>query len=288
MISKLMRLYKRSHGLRQICNVAVYILHTACTIHLLNLPDKNARRDITHGVKHLEEIAEGWLCARRTLAILNVLQHKWNVELPEEASAVLSRADAKYGAWGVEHPKTPSQKAESLSPQPSPGRQVLQPPPNFFNPLVNAASSSAGVQPRRPSSNATLPPQSAADFQRNRMYQQSSPQTTTQGTPVSRASVDSNVTPAGGSPSALFGGVDQLLRDSQDWWLRDQSQLAMGFEQWPLGEGDWMASGSSPPATTNGLGFVTTNGTGTFNGANSVNGLGSGLNQYPDENEWYS
>ena len=50
-----MRLYKRSHGLRQICNIAVYILHTACTIHLLNLPDKNARRDITHGVKHLEE-----------------------------------------------------------------------------------------------------------------------------------------------------------------------------------------------------------------------------------------
>ena len=59
MISKLMRLYKRSHGLRQICNIAVYIVHSACTIHLLNLPDKNARRDIVHGVKHLEEIAEG-------------------------------------------------------------------------------------------------------------------------------------------------------------------------------------------------------------------------------------
>ena len=37
MISKLMRLYKRSHGLRQIPNIAVYIAHAACTIHLLNL-----------------------------------------------------------------------------------------------------------------------------------------------------------------------------------------------------------------------------------------------------------
>ncbi len=88
MISKLMRLYKRSHGLRQICNITVYIVHSACTIHLLNLPEKNARRDIVHGVKHLEEIAEGWLCARRTLGILSVLARKWNVELPEEAATV--------------------------------------------------------------------------------------------------------------------------------------------------------------------------------------------------------
>src|ERR1700712_2850318 len=101
-ISKLLRLYKRSHGLRQICNIAVYILHTACTIHLLNLPDKNAKRDIIHGIKHLEEMAEGWLCARRTLGILSVLSRKWNVELPSDASEVLSRTDAKYGAWGVD------------------------------------------------------------------------------------------------------------------------------------------------------------------------------------------
>src|SRR6201986_2167794 len=113
-ISKLLRLYKRSHGLRQICNIAVYIAHSACTIHLLNLPDKNARRDITHGVKHLEEIAEGWLCARRTLAILNILAKKWKVDLPEEASSVLERTNAKYGAWGVEPPKTPSSRHESM------------------------------------------------------------------------------------------------------------------------------------------------------------------------------
>src|ERR1051326_5431550 len=99
MISKLLRLYKRSHGLRQICNIAVYIAHSACTIHLLNLPDKIARRDIVHGVKHLEEIAEGWLCARRALGILNVLARKWKVELPDDALAVLERAEQKFGPF---------------------------------------------------------------------------------------------------------------------------------------------------------------------------------------------
>lgn len=95
-ISKLMRLYKKLYNLRQICNIAVYMLHSACTIHLLNLPEKTAKRDIIHGVKHLEEIAEDWPCARRTLSIISVLARKWKCELPEEASVVLKRTDEKY------------------------------------------------------------------------------------------------------------------------------------------------------------------------------------------------
>jgi hypothetical protein len=100
MISKLMRLYKRSHGLRQIVNFAIYVVHSACTIHLLNLPDKTAKRDIIHGVKHLEEMAEGWLVARRTLSVLSMQARKWKVDLPEEAAAVLAKTDAKFGTVG--------------------------------------------------------------------------------------------------------------------------------------------------------------------------------------------
>src|SRR6266702_5697011 len=118
MISKLLRLYKRSHGLRQICNVVVYIAHSACTIHLLNLPEKNARRDIIHGVKHLEEIAEGWLCARRTLGILGVLAKKWSVDLPEEAAAVLARTEAKFGPYNeVSTPKAAHTKPPIAVPE---------------------------------------------------------------------------------------------------------------------------------------------------------------------------
>ena len=100
-ISKLMRMYKRTYGLRQICNIAVYIVHSACTIHLLNLPDKAATRDIIHGVKNLEEIAEDWLLARRTLGTLGLLSRKWKIELPEEARDVLLRTDAKYGTFST-------------------------------------------------------------------------------------------------------------------------------------------------------------------------------------------
>ncbi|KAI9894591.1 MAG: Nitrogen assimilation transcription factor nit-4 [Vezdaea aestivalis] len=98
-ISKLLRLYKRTYGLRHICNVAVYICHSACTIHLLNLPNKTARRDIIHGVKHLEEIAVAWLCARRALGIVNILAHRWKVDLPPEAREVLARTHNLYGPY---------------------------------------------------------------------------------------------------------------------------------------------------------------------------------------------
>ncbi|KAB8297819.1 hypothetical protein EYC80_001617 [Monilinia laxa] len=116
-ISKLMRLYKRVYGLRQICNIAVYIVHSACTIHLLNLEEKNSRRDIIHGVKHLEEIAEDWLCARRTLSILSALGRKWGIELPLEASAVLSRTDSRFGYFSTAD--VPSPKAEVVVSTPS-------------------------------------------------------------------------------------------------------------------------------------------------------------------------
>ncbi|KAF4435808.1 NIT-4 pathway-specific regulatory nit-4 [Fusarium acutatum] len=110
-ISKLLRLYKKLWNLRQICNIAVYMVHSACTIHLLNLPEKTARRDITHGVKHLEEIAEDWLCARRTLSILSVLARKWNCELPEDAAFVLHRADEKYGTYSTSDVPSPHSHA---------------------------------------------------------------------------------------------------------------------------------------------------------------------------------
>ncbi len=100
-ISKLMRLYKKTYNLRQICNIAVYVAHSAVTIHMLNLPERTAKRDVIHGIKQLEEIAEDWICARRTLCILSVLARKWNVEMPEEAVAILQRTDEKFGSFNT-------------------------------------------------------------------------------------------------------------------------------------------------------------------------------------------
>ncbi|CAH0021890.1 unnamed protein product [Clonostachys rhizophaga] len=122
-ISKLMRLYKRSWGLRQICNIAVYMIHSACIIHLLNLPEKTAKRDITHGIKHLEEMAEDWLCARRTLSILSVLARKWKCELPEDAAFALQRADETYGYFNPSDVPSPMSH-RTLSP-PAAGEDFL-------------------------------------------------------------------------------------------------------------------------------------------------------------------
>lgn len=137
-ISKLMRLYKKLYNLRQICNIAVYMLHSACTIHLLNLPEKTARRDIIHGVKHLEEIAEDWPCARRTLSIISVLARKWNCEVPEEAAAVLQRTDEKYGYLVTTDVPSPNNKLMPAQFTPSPPSF----PPSPAQPQISDQNSS--------------------------------------------------------------------------------------------------------------------------------------------------
>jgi len=112
------------------------MIHSACIIHLLNLPEKTAKRDVIHSVKHLEEIAEDWLCARRTLCIISVLTRKWNVELPEEARAVLQRADDKYGTFSTSDVPSPNRSSMHATPSP---------PPFPSSPAAN--SNSAGLSP---------------------------------------------------------------------------------------------------------------------------------------------
>ncbi|KAE8372642.1 C6 transcription factor [Aspergillus bertholletiae] len=121
-ISKLLRIYKRTYGFKQICNIAVYMAHTACTIHLLNLPDKNAQRDVVHCLRHLEEMGESWPCARRTLRILDISASKWHVELPPEAVIVFEQTHLKWGSWGswdqASSPSTSAQSPSSVTAQP--------------------------------------------------------------------------------------------------------------------------------------------------------------------------
>jgi hypothetical protein len=258
MISKLMRLYKRSHGLRQICNIAVYIVHSACTIHLLNLPDKNAKRDIVHGVKHLEEIAESWLCARRTLVILSTLATKWKVDLPEEATVVLARTDAKFSSYHneVHSPahtlRRPSEAATSpshLVPQTIP---IAMPKPNAYNlqpypsqqPVSTSSNLGAATSTASQSQDIlySAPPKDAYSLRPSQLPSAATtPGNTSQ---IQRLSADSRR--AGTSPSDMFGGVEQLLRDSQDWAYRDQAQLATGFENWHPTETDAATWGATP------------------------------------------
>ena len=241
MISKLLRLYKRSHGLRQICNIAVYIAHSACTIHLLNLPDKNARRDIIHGVKHLEEIAEGWLGARRTLSILAVLARKWNIELPEEAETVLARTDAKYGSYtgDISSPSSEQNRAMGVvvnstlpvAPQGWQRQSVSLPAQSAYYPTESTAAVDTIARPQT-SETAKNTTYTDVEHARGQPYAQAI--LNQQHTPnrQHRPSHSLQSRPIGNSPGNMFGGVEQLIRESSDWAYRDQAQLATGFENW--------------------------------------------------------
>lgn len=278
-VSKLLRLYKRSYGLRQICNIAVYICHSACTIHLLNLPEKTARRDVIHGVKHLEEIAEDWLCARRTLSILSVLARKWKIELPEEAATVFTRTDRRFGSFStadVPSPKhdvvvaTPPSNAASpsrvLPAQPRPGQRddprpqtQLQQSIYSYRPNTGASVASASMPatsaegdhsrtqirhgPVNGSGSMNIPAEPLAPAIPYAPRHTYSSSTSSIGRPVMAANNDPSRQHSGvasetsgtmtrqTSPSTLFGGVEALV-DSQDWWLRDQANLAVGFDNW--------------------------------------------------------
>lgn len=236
-ISKLLRLYKRTYGLRQICNIAVYITHSACTIHLLNLPEKNAVRDIVHGVKHLEEIAESWLCARRTLGILETVAGRWKVTLPEEATKILLQTKARFGLHkhDVESPQSDTTlvTAEEQNPMvPTTNTHV----PTFAvsngyygngaAPAFDVATSTA----RAPHGGAmSLAPRSAAELGPTSRQQRVALPQAQQDLWDQESSSRGIIAQPETSPSMLFGGIESLVEESQDWWLKDQAAF---FDNW--------------------------------------------------------
>ncbi|KAK0641617.1 fungal-specific transcription factor domain-containing protein [Cercophora newfieldiana] len=262
-ISKLMRLYKKTYNLRQICNIAVYMIHSACTIHMLNLPEKTAKRDVIHGVRHLEEIAEDWPCARRTLCIISVLARKWGVDLPEEAAAVLQRTDEKYGSFSTSDVPSPNRSSTSMVPTPSPPSypgsppQPPQPSQEQYSPLgqynqptppqvpldtmrlsPDILNGLAQQQQQIPHPLVSAPPMSMSEALSAANAWTSMPATTTQSmggfgqqafSPVVGAvdgrpgHVSSQSTPSTG-----------YALDGQDWFLKDGVNWQQNFEAWSM------------------------------------------------------
>lgn len=269
-ISKLFRVYKRTHGLRQICNIAIYIVHSACTIHLLNLPDKNARRDIIHGLKHLEEMGECWTAARRALRVLRLCAERWSIDMPEEVDIVFGRVKVKWGLPEGSSPISPQTMghltkqmtsqpvsdlmARNVAQQQHQQRQTMSSIPQMQGGLSMpmAPTPVEQIEAIRSSGNLSMPPGNAAELGRD-------PQRIRASTHLTKAQQDAwnthrarlaNISAqegvgsgrgsSGQNAAKLFGGVDSLIEDTQDWFYRDQNQLAMGFENWgePNG-GDW-------------------------------------------------
>lgn len=286
-ISKLLRLYKRTYGLRQICNIAVYIAHSACTIHLLNLPDKNARRDIIHGVKQLEEIGDCWTCARRTLRILAQCAEKWKIVLPEEVQASLTRNNQRWATSDpVSVPTSPDAFTAALHEMQSrpfsntiPRNTTEQTQPHqirrypetsypFTTQSSYASIPSGAIHPIPSTSNGQQPPTTAisSNLDYNMLPNTNRPKISVQLTQAQQDAWNSlqsrmghsvaggvkTTTDAPATAAKLFGGIDSLIEQSQDWWYHDQSQIAMGFDNWNTpSTSDWSNMGTNMGMTSN-------------------------------------
>ena len=140
--------------------------------------------------------------------------------------------------------------------------------------MAPSPTSTVSEDARRSSGGLSLPPQSASDLDRG--VNKTRPSYLTHLTQAQRDAWDrhqavragSYTHSAGGSvntssnanAATLFGGVDSLVEESQDWWLKDQSALALGFDNWIDANTDWA-----------GLGLSSTFGTGD-NAASEFNG----------------
>lgn len=273
-ISKLMRLYKKTYNLRQICNIAVYMLHSACTIHLLNLPEKTARRDIIHGVKHLEEIAEDWLCGRRTLSIISVLSRKWMIELPDEAAQVLQKTDERWGTFNTSDVPSPrshttvaaTSTTTSTPPQQGPEFRTHSPPSYTASPpstqsppafsktlspeaLANTPLSQSDFQPQpqlagQIASNPAAIGSSTAGYRGlnspNWQPPYSQPYVSFPTSSPAREGSQGVPAQAAAQPTAQNS---VFVIDGHEWYLKDGINWQAGFNAWNMG------NASYPPAS---------------------------------------
>jgi hypothetical protein len=152
--------------------------------------------------------------------------------------------------------------ASTPAPAPQPRPQpvgIVQ----FQNGLIQrpAPSPATTDETRRSPGGFSLPPQSAAELAWTANKNKQSVHLTKQQQDAwnaHRLNQASRSSMAGGAGNAnmLFGGVDSLIgsiEDSQDWWLKDQSSIAHGFENWVDPNIDWSSIEADMNAGTNGF-----------------------------------
>ncbi|CAI7627405.1 unnamed protein product [Penicillium viridicatum] len=278
-VSKLLRIYKRGYGLKQICNIAVYIAHTTCTVHLLNLPDKNAQRDVIHGLKNLEEMAEGWLCARRTLRILDISANKWQVELPPEAISVFERTHNKWGSWGswdqATSPSTSDDSPIANMLQPSTSSRQFSPsappfPPSHAEPIPMVDPPMGPQYGPLPAAQISFPSMQGMHPHQAQRPEFALPEPTYlrpqmayQFTPLQRSvpapssphpnkwydGSGAHISPPNATPTSVaspvsgYDGTENLVEESQDWWSRNANAYGIGMDGW---SGTWNTPQNQP------------------------------------------
>lgn len=85
-ISSLASTYNRIYGLRCSIVTLTHLICTACIIHLLDLPDISAARDLEQGIRDLKNLAVNHAIANRYLHTILGLSEQWHMRLPENVA----------------------------------------------------------------------------------------------------------------------------------------------------------------------------------------------------------
>lgn len=86
-ISSLVNVLRNIYGLRRVPLAVTWLLLSASTIHLLNLPSESASTHLCQGMHDLQAISVNHQFAAKCVDIVRALAAKWNIPLPEGAAA---------------------------------------------------------------------------------------------------------------------------------------------------------------------------------------------------------
>lgn len=203
--------------------------------------------------------------------VLSAQARMWQIELPEEAAQVLARTDNKFGSLGTPttvstgqgHIPLPSLQLGSNRQEQSTTafrkqRDTSQHP--VYHEAQGTIDSSAVVRntklfnegalagelpdyvnrPSVPSPTQRMLYGMVADTsdvphrqnEHSLLQLPEQQKIDTQQTPTTSQPSRKRRLPPAAHASSMFGGVEALLREGQDWWMKDQSQMALGFDNW--------------------------------------------------------
>ncbi|KMU87954.1 nitrate assimilation regulatory protein nirA [Coccidioides immitis H538.4] len=229
MISKLLRIYKRSYNLRQICNVAKW--HIALPAEATAILERShakfgswASWDQVHSSSTSDE----------------------STKMPsQEAPSIPSTRGS-----------SPDENLKSVQAHPQPAGTPLQVMPQFaqaFRPVSQKSAIHRSQSVKDFQCNPSLPepppkPSCYTDVDIQPKLEDS-------GSPPILTVTDTSSTSLEAPQIPAFAEIDNLVEESQDWWFKDQNALALGLDNWDWGSpdgacGDIDVERTMPPTST--------------------------------------
>jgi len=202
------------------------------------MPEKGAVRDVVHGLSHLEEIAEGWLCASRTIEIISQLATKWDKSLPDTARGVIAKNQAVHKAYlGIRRGSDQAPSRDRKSPSAKHGQHpvaLASDTDTFTNTLGSPTTDTmmrfANISaPSYLSRTQPVPYSNKSSGQQGKHYDALM---TSGGYANDQPSPKSLVELAKNSPIPMSIVYDPASGETYEWWLREHAGLETGFDNW--------------------------------------------------------